>query len=757
MIKDNVDLELLDKEYSLDVADKDKAIIHEDLVSVIMPSYNNGKWLKNAIHSALSQQGVNVELIVVDDGSTDDSVEIAQNIAKKHKNVNVISLLKNFGCYYARNVGISYAKGDYIIIHDSDDIAHPEMLLRQLNFIKQYPDKIACQCRMQRWDHSFRRPLTEPNYGENTLLWKKKILETSGWYDSVRYAGDTEFRCRLKKIFGDRCIARFDDVLYGARVVERSLTTSTASSAFKYRSGEGLKLELTESRQNYVKAFSSWHNNLPEKKEKILWPQFIRAFDLGATDQNASPSLGQRTIGSMASFPPRRYVLEKVLATILPQVDELRLYLNDYEEVPEFAIHPKIKATCGCNALGDLRDNGKFYHFPTDRNCYFFTFDDDILYPTDYVAKMVHFIEMFNRRCVVGVHGTIFPANFTSFGQRRVFSYGHMSPGRFVDMLGTGTTAWHSSCLDVSLDNFKSKGLCDLYFSAVATGQYIPLFTVPRSKGWLKKAQESGKDSIYIQTLDNPEPYFDVYRKYLLPVLSKKVRYMMEQQLVAAFDENAIAAAGLELMTEQPHANAPLIPTRRNFLDLSTICTVPLHRFETNSHFHVVVYGKNAVAKIDDCVRSVAMQSIGDYSYTLTIADVGSTDGTFEKLACMTILKNARLIRFGFDSTDAHVINSCIVAALKSDTVVVCVKMPTILPSCLFRHISNVVTEYPECALVLDRDVQSGSGFFAFRRSFYSKNISFCRKNVDIKQVLLAQCSDAQVKMLDINVSEISL
>src|SRR5690606_29190057 len=106
---------------------------HAELITIILPSYNNAPYLARAIHSALSQTGVRIELIVVDDGSTDASVAIASRIAEGvgAGRMKVISLLRNFGCYYARNIGVMEAKGDYITIIDSDDIMTPDRILRQ--------------------------------------------------------------------------------------------------------------------------------------------------------------------------------------------------------------------------------------------------------------------------------------------------------------------------------------------------------------------------------------------------------------------------------------------------------------------------------------------------------------------------------------------------------------------------------------------------------------------------------------------------
>lgn len=721
-------------------------IIHNELVSIIMPSYNNAEYIFRAMNSALSQQGVNIELIVVDDGSTDNSVDIAHSVAKELNNVRIIPLLRNFGCYYARNIGVSYANGDYIIIHDSDDIMHPEMILRQLNFLKKYPTKIACQCRLQKWNTALSRTLADPKYGENTLLWKKEIIHSMGWYDSVRYGGDSEFRCRLKKIFGGDAIAYLEDILYALRTRKNSLTTSQNSSAFAVDSDGGVKLQLNKSRIKYVENFSDWHDTLKEKKEYITWPLFKRPFDLYKNDQNASPALMQRKIGTMASFPPRKEVLQKTLATIVPQLDQLILYLNNYDNVPEFAIHPKIKVILGNDANGDLRDNGKFYAIDKIDNAYIFTLDDDIVYPKDYTEKLIHYIEMFNRLCVVGVHGVIFTdINFTDIRNRCVYSFTKKAHGHFVDLLGTGTTAWHSSLLNISLNDFKSKGLCDIYFAKEAMKKNIPLFSVPRTDGWLQQAQRHTEDSIYIQTIQNPSLYFNTYKENLLPFLKKHVRHRMEKQISSLYDYITLRYADLELNTTAAVPIRMPIITRRNISDLRNLHYSLDKRNNNYIHYHIILYGKNAGERVDNMVKSIGLQQLGEYTYTVTIADLGSTDGTPEKIAQASILPDMNLICFDNTTSLMHALRVSLKPVVYSQhhTIIVCINYDYLISNNLLFSITNIFTQEKKYRIILNKNMNEAPALFVFRyidyKNFYNNRdtsiVDIIKNNFEPSQI----------------------
>ena len=92
----------------------------EKLVSIIIPIYNSEKYLKKCIDSILEQKYNNLEIILINDGSTDNSGKICDRLAIEDKRIKVIHKL-NEGVSIARNKGLEMAKGEYIFFIDSDD------------------------------------------------------------------------------------------------------------------------------------------------------------------------------------------------------------------------------------------------------------------------------------------------------------------------------------------------------------------------------------------------------------------------------------------------------------------------------------------------------------------------------------------------------------------------------------------------------------------------------------------------------------
>ena len=114
------------------------------MFSIILPVYNGGPYLNEAIESVLSQKFNTWELLIIIDGSTDNSREIATDYAARDSRIRVLQHPggQNKGVSATRNLGILQAKGDWIAPLDSDDIWRPDKLEKELEIIKAYPSLV---------------------------------------------------------------------------------------------------------------------------------------------------------------------------------------------------------------------------------------------------------------------------------------------------------------------------------------------------------------------------------------------------------------------------------------------------------------------------------------------------------------------------------------------------------------------------------------------------------------------------------------
>ena len=145
---------------------------NDDKVSVIIPTYNREKLIAKSIKSVLKQTYKNIEIIVVDDASNDNTMHVVEKI--KDKRVKYYRLKKNKGANYARNYGIKHSKGKYITFNDSDDIYDIKKIERQYNNLKSNnSDMDFCKVRIYENDIF----VDKPDNDINKLILSGKIVD----------------------------------------------------------------------------------------------------------------------------------------------------------------------------------------------------------------------------------------------------------------------------------------------------------------------------------------------------------------------------------------------------------------------------------------------------------------------------------------------------------------------------------------------------------------------------------------------------
>lgn len=189
--------------------------MNQPLVSVVIPNYNYGRFLAQAIDSALAQTYPNVEIIVVDDGSTDDSAEILKSYSDKIRRIKQT----NRGVSSARNNGTAASKGELVAFLDADDVWLPEKLEKQVG-IFQADDKVGLvHCGMVDFEDNgnllsehldgmngyvaldllrYRRSVILG--GGSAVVVKRKAFEKTGGFDeNLRVGEDWEFYYQAAK------------------------------------------------------------------------------------------------------------------------------------------------------------------------------------------------------------------------------------------------------------------------------------------------------------------------------------------------------------------------------------------------------------------------------------------------------------------------------------------------------------------------------------------------------------------------------
>lgn len=184
------------------------------LVTVVVPAYNAAATLSIALDSLLGQSWQNLEVLVVDDSSTDKTAELIQDYTKRDKRVRYIASVQNNGAYSARNLGMQAARGEFVTVHDSDDWSHPQKIERQLAPLLVNEDKVASVSSWVRVSPDLRfvgswllgEHFLETNY--SSWLIRNVVLNAIGLWDTVNVAADTEFLWRLEHHFGHQALVQ---------------------------------------------------------------------------------------------------------------------------------------------------------------------------------------------------------------------------------------------------------------------------------------------------------------------------------------------------------------------------------------------------------------------------------------------------------------------------------------------------------------------------------------------------------------------
>lgn len=231
------------------------------VVSVIVPVFNAERFLSTALQSLALQSYSNLEVLIVDDASTDGTRSVAEQFISQDARFKLLCLPHNQGAYAARNHGLKHATGSYITVHDADDWSHPDKLARQVAAFEENPawvantsDMVRCTTDMRfgRW----RLPNTPAGgwiyRNTSSLMFKRKVFETLGFWDRVRCTGDTEYLHRIIAGFGKESVG---EVLKGVplsfcRHQDDSLSQIGPLHLITHEKGV---------RRDYLRAAKAWH------------------------------------------------------------------------------------------------------------------------------------------------------------------------------------------------------------------------------------------------------------------------------------------------------------------------------------------------------------------------------------------------------------------------------------------------------------------------------------------------------------------
>lgn len=208
------------------------------LISVIIPCYNAVQYVQECIESVLNQTYQNIEVICVNDHSTDHTLKVLEEIAAGSSKVQVFTN-SGKGGNAARNYGLSKAKGDFIQFLDADDILLPEKLEKQVSLATDGVDLVLCNYEIRALERGevLRRAVFEDSYENflecaitriiitNNPIYRASFLKRTGGYkEGLKSAQDWEFHIRLA--LHNPVVKHVNESLFYNRAVEGSVSSN---------------------------------------------------------------------------------------------------------------------------------------------------------------------------------------------------------------------------------------------------------------------------------------------------------------------------------------------------------------------------------------------------------------------------------------------------------------------------------------------------------------------------------------------------
>jgi len=238
-------------------------------VTVIVTTYNASDTIESCIYSLLQQTWRNLEIIVVDDASTDDTLLRLQNLSHRYKVLMVIALPQNVGTFAAKSIGAKYATGEYLTCQDSDDWAHPQKIAEQVQPLIDNANIIATTSQWLRLDFDGQYYVRQiyPFMRQNPaspMFRLQTVKRMTGLWHIVRTGADSELFERLKIVFGSDRIINIKKPLTIASHRPNSLMTSEKFGIYNQ--------SAALARLDYWEAWRLWHIDILYQRKSLVMP-----------------------------------------------------------------------------------------------------------------------------------------------------------------------------------------------------------------------------------------------------------------------------------------------------------------------------------------------------------------------------------------------------------------------------------------------------------------------------------------------------
>ena len=241
----------------------------------------------------------------------------------------------------------------------------------------------------------------------------------------------------------------------------------------------------------------------------------VRRISLDAHQRDVRRRIGEPVLASMASIPSRRTMLADSVNSLLAQCDRVRVFLNNYPDVPEFLLHPRVDVRRSQD-WDDRGDAGKMFWLEHDKQPgYRLIVDDDLIFPPDFSDVMCGKVAAKGKRAIYATHGVLVRQPVSNYYDNRsraaTFHFGRELPtDRRVHIGATNALCMHSSAVLMRWDDFKYCNSADVWLALYAQQNELQVLTPTRRKNWVRENQHAApEETIYKHSLNRTRTRFD--------------------------------------------------------------------------------------------------------------------------------------------------------------------------------------------------------------------------------------------------------
>lgn len=246
------------------------------LVTVLVTAFNAGALVKQSVQSLLNQTHRHLQILVSNDASNDDTWAHLTALAHQDPRVTVFNLPENVGTYAAKSLMLRFAKGEFVVCHDADDLAAPNFIEHSLQTLLSNPRKVAVISNWFRVDEELRIfpgavrrfwPLLSINH--SSLMLRTAVLKELGGWDVPRVAADTELFERIRFVYGKRSVVQLPQPL--------TIGSMRADSLMNDPTVGAMDAQAFRLRVEYREAWVDWHQACKKQRIQPVMPSPLSA------------------------------------------------------------------------------------------------------------------------------------------------------------------------------------------------------------------------------------------------------------------------------------------------------------------------------------------------------------------------------------------------------------------------------------------------------------------------------------------------